>query len=103
MSKPADHKYRWLLNQLMHNRLTRKEITNLWRREKGEEISRETFINWKNAVETYFGTIIDCDKKDGYRYFIKDEDKDDIKRDTINRWIIKTMEVSDAVARHKRL
>lgn len=103
MSKPADYKYRWLLNQLMHSRHTREEITDLWYDYSGETISRRTFKNWKDAVETYFDTIIECDTKDGYRYYIEDEDKEDIKRNTINRWLLKTMEVSDTIVKHKRL
>jgi len=103
MSKPADYKYRWLLNQLMHSRLTREEITDLWYDYSGETISRRTFKNWKDAVETYFDTIIECDTKDGYRYYIEDEDKEDIKRNSINRWLLKTMEVSETIVKHKRL
>ena len=103
MSKPADHKYRWLLNELMHNRLTREEIIDLWYDYSGEMISRRTFKNWKDAVENYFDTVIECDKKDGYRYYIEDEDKDDIRRNTVNRWVLKTMEVSDTVVKHKKL
>ena len=103
MSKPADYKYRWLLNKLMHSRLTREEITDLWYDYSGKIISRRTFKNWKDAVETYFDTIIGCDKKDGYRYYIEDEDKNDIKRNTVNKWVLKMMEVSDVVAKHKHL
>lgn len=103
MSKPVDHKYRWLLNQLMHKKLTRKEITNLWRQEEGVEISRETFINWKNAVELYYKTVIQCDTSSGYRYYITEEDKEKIKGNQINNWVLKTMEVSDTVAKHTHL
>lgn len=103
MSIPVDHKYRWLLNQLMHARLTREEITDRWYDYSGQTLTRETFKNWKDAVEKYFDTIIECDTKDGYRYYIEDEHKEDIKRNTINRWILKTMEVSDTVTKHKQL
>lgn len=103
MSKPADYKYRWLLNQLMRARLTREEITDRWYDYSGQTLTRETFKNWKDAVEKYFDTIIECDTKDGYRYYIEDEHKEDIKRNTINRWILKTMEVSDTVTKHKQL
>ena len=103
MSQPVDYKYRWLLNQLMHSNLSRKEITDRWRRTEGVEISRETFINWKNGVESTYGIIIKYDSSSGYRYYIPEEYKEKIKRSHINNWELKIMELSDAIAKHKRL
>ena len=105
MSKPVDHKYRWLLDKLMHDKLTCKEIIDSWYHytDGQKMISRRTFMNWKNAVEQYFDTIIECDKTDGYRYYIDEEYKKDIRSGVINSWILKTMEVSDTIAKHKRL
>ena len=103
MSIPVDHKYRWLLNQLMHSRLTREEITDRWRRTEGVEITRETFINWKNGVELSYGIIIKCDTSSGYRYYIPEEYKEKIRGNHVNNWELKIMELSDAIAKHKRL
>ncbi len=103
MSIPVDHKYRWLLNQLMHSRLTREEITDRWRRTEGLEITRETFINWKNGVELSYGIIIKCDTSSGYRYYIPEEYKEKIRGNHVNNWELKIMELSDAIAKHKRL
>ena len=103
MSIPVDHKYRWLLNQLMYSRLTREEITDRWRRTEGVEITRETFINWKNGVELSYGIIIKCDTSSGYRYYIPEEYKEMIRGNHVNNWELKIMELSDAIAKHKRL
>ena len=104
MSKTADHKYRWLLNLLMNNKLTLEEIAKCWYKySDGEPLSRRTFKNWKDAIELHYDTIIECDKKDGYRYYIDEEYKRDIKRNAINNFILKSMEVSDTIAKHRRL
>ena len=82
MSKTADHKYRWLLNLLMNSKLTREEIAERWYKySDGEPLSRRTFKNWKDAIELHYDTIIECDKKDGYRYYI-DEDYKKTSRGT---------------------
>lgn len=105
MSIPVDHKYRWLLNLLMENdRLTFEEIAEEWYKySEGERLNKRTFHNWRDGIVLTFGTIIDCDKKGGYRYYIDKEYQEDIKTDDINRWLLKTMEVSDTIVKHKRL
>lgn len=105
MSLPVDYKYRWLLNLLINNnRLTFEEIAERWyKQSEGERLNRRTFHNWKYGVADFYNVVIECDKAEGYRYYIGKEHLEDIKRDALNRWILKTMEVSDAVAKHKRL
>ena len=105
MSIPVDHKYRWLLNLLMENdRLTFDEIAERWyKHSEGERLNKRTFHNWKYGVIMAFGAVIECDTMGGYRYYIDKEYLEEIKKNDINSWILKTMEVSDVLAKHKRL
>src|SRR5574344_2784473 len=44
---------------------------------KDNGLSLRTFHNQKNALEEMFDIDIECNKRDGYKYYI--EDRDDIK------------------------
>ena len=108
MKTPALFKeYIWLVNTIHGaNRISFADINERWLRtemSEGIPMSRTTFNRHKDAIEDIFGIYIDCDRRDGYRYYIEDEDKEDIKRNTINKWLLKTMEVSDTIVKHKRL
>ena len=99
--------YIWLVNTIHSaKRISFADINERWLRtemSEGIPMSRTTFNRHKDAIEDIFGIYIDCDRRDGYRYYIEDEDKEDIKRNTINKWLLKTMEVSDTIVKHKRL
>ena len=61
----------------------------------GVEISRTTFNRHKDAIEDIFGIIIDCDKKDGFKYYIAN--KSVLREDTIQNWMLSSMTVHTAV------
>ena len=37
---------------------------------EGVELARATFNRHKDAIEDIFGIYIECDKKNGYKYYI---------------------------------
>ena len=70
--------YVWLIDTLKSvDGLTLREINERWLREEmsgGVEISRTTFNRHRDAVLDVFGVIIDCDRRNGYKYYISNRD-----------------------------
>lgn len=91
--------YIWLVNTIYHaGKITFAEINEKWLRTEmsgGVEIARTTFNRHKDAIEDIFGIIIDCDKKDGFKYYIAN--KSVLHEDTIQNWMLSSMTVHTAV------
>ena len=64
--------YIWLVQTIYRARaITLTEINERWIRTEmsgGVEMARATFNRHKDAIEDIFGIIIDCDRRDGYKY-----------------------------------
>ena len=92
--------YIWLVNTIYKARkITFAEIQQKWmdsELSEGVELARATFNRHKAAVEEMFGIIIDCDKKDGYRYFI--DNAEVLKEDSIQNWMLSTMSVHNVIS-----
>lgn len=89
--------YIWLIETIhRYGRITFAELGELWKRREdstGVEFSRTTFNRHRDAILDMFGIIIDCDRHDGYRYFIAN--KDVLSEDTVQNWMFSTMSVSN--------
>jgi len=91
--------YIWLVNTIYQaGKITFAEINEKWLRTEmsgGVEIARSTFNRHKDAIEDIFGIIIDCDKRDGFSYYIAN--KSVLREDTIQNWMLSSMTVHTAV------
>ena len=47
----------------------------------------------KDAIQDIFGIYIECDRKDGYKYYIGNENV--LQEDSVQNWIISTMSVNN--------
>ena len=110
MKIPALFKeYIWLIETInRYGRITFAEINELWKRKEesgGVEFSRTTFNRHRDAILDMFGIIIDCDRRNGYKYFIYN--KDVLEEDSVQNWLYSTMSVSNMldenVALHNRI
>ena len=110
MKIPALFKeYIWLIETInRYGRITFAEISELWKRKEesdGMEFSRTTFNRHRDAILDMFGIIIECDRKDGYRYYI--ENKDVLDENSVQNWMFSTLSVSNMldenVALHNRI
>ena len=76
--------------------MTLGEISELWRQQEesdGQELSRTTFNRHRYSILDIFGVIIECDRKDGYRYYIENEEV--LKENSIQNWMFSTLSVSN--------
>ena len=88
--------YIWLVNTIYQAKaITLAEINRSWMQTEmsgGIEMARTTFYRHKNAIEDIFGIYIDCDKKNGNKYFIGNEQV--LGEDSIQNWMLSTLSVS---------
>lgn len=100
MKTPALFKeYIWLVNTIYQaGKISLAEINEKWLRTEmsgGVELARSTFNRHKDAIEDIFGVIIDCDKRDGFKYYIAN--KAVLREDTIQNWMLSSLTVHAAV------
>ena len=67
--------YIWLVNTIYHAKsITLTEINRQWMQtemSEGKEMARTTFYRNKCAIEDIFGIYIECDNKNGHKYYIR--------------------------------
>ncbi len=62
----------------------------------GIEFARTTFTRHKDAIEDIFGIFIDCDRRDGHRYYIGN---DYVLRDfSVQNWMLNTLSVNNIIS-----
>lgn len=95
--------YIWLVNIIhQYGKLSLEEINNHWLKTEMSEgiiLARTTFNRHRDAILDMFGIIIDCNKKDGYRYYIANEEV--LEENTIQNWMLSTLSVSSILAENK--
>ncbi len=93
----------WLLNTILRaEKITLTEINQRWldsEYSEGVEINRRTFIRRRDAIEYVFGIFIECDRKDGFRYFIGNPE--DLQVSIIQRWMVNALSTSSLLANNK--
>jgi len=100
------NRYVWLVDTIFRRgKITFEEISNLWSRsalnETGEDLPLRTFHNHRQAIEQMFDIIIDCDKRDGYTYFI--ENRDDMEKAGVRTWLLNTFAVNRLINESHKL
>ena len=79
MKTPALFKeYIWLVNTIYRAKaITLADINHRWIQTEmsgGVELARATFNRHRTAIEDIFGIIIDCNRQNGYKYFISNDE-----------------------------
>ena len=101
MKTPAKFKeYIWLVNTIRKaRRITFAEINERWLEtdmSEGVELARATFNRHKDAIEDIFGIYIDCDRSNGYKYYIGNDYV--LREDTVQNWMLSTLSVSNVIS-----
>ena len=95
--------YIWLVNTInKHKKLTLDEINQHWLEtdmSEGLPIVRSTFNRHRDAILDMFGVIIECDKKDGFRYFIFNSEV--LEEESIQNWMMSTLSVNSILSESK--
>lgn len=98
MSAPKQFReYLWLINTIKKaHRITFAELSDKWAESDfggGVSLSRTTFNRHRDAVLDMFGIIIECDRINGYEYYIANQEV--LKENTVQNWLLTTLSVSN--------
>ena len=92
--------YIWLVNTIYKARkISLSEINEKWIEtdySSGVEFSRTTFHRHKIAIEDMFGIYIECDRKNGFKYYIGNEYV--LQENSVQNWMLSTLSVSSLLA-----
>ena len=92
--------YIWLVNTIYKaGKISLSEINDQWVETEmsgGVEFSRTTFHRHKVAIEDMFGIYIECDRKDGFKYYIGNEYV--LQENSVQNWMLSTLSVSSLLA-----
>ena len=95
--------YIWLVDTIHRaGRLTLEEINQRWLRtemSEGVPLARSTFNRHRDAILDMFGIIIECDRKDGFRYYIDNDYV--LEEDSIQNWMFSTLSVNSVLSESK--
>lgn len=95
--------YVWLLETLRrYKRLRLEEINELWLKNdlsEGVPMARSSFNYHRKNIEEMFDINIECDTKDGYRYYI--ENSQSLDKNNIQNYLIESLAVSNALSQAK--
>lgn len=106
MKSPTIFKeYIWLVNTIYDaKRITLEEINQKWiltEMSGGVALARSTFNRHKDAIEDIFGIYIECDRYNGYQYYIGNADV--LEEDTIQNWMLSTLSVNNIISESRSL
>lgn len=97
--------YVWLVNTIArYGSICLEEINKKWLEtdmSEGVPLARSTFNRHKDAIEDIFGIYIECDRKNGYKYYIGNSE--DLESDSIQKWMLSTMTVSNLLVDNKSI
>ena len=92
--------YIWLVNTIREaRRITFEEINEKWLEtdmSEGVEMARSTFARHKDAIEDIFGLFIECDRQNGYKYYIGNEYV--LRENSVQNWMLSTLSVNNVVS-----
>ena len=106
MTTPALFKeYIWLINTIYKAKaISLNDINERWVETEmsgGVEMRRTTFYRHKCAIEDIFGIYIDCDRKNGNKYYIGNDYV--LREDSVQNWMLSTLSVSNLLGESQSL
>lgn len=98
------YRYIWLLNTLLDSDpLTFDEIAMLWQDDplSDGELPLRTFHEHRKGIKEMFGVDIECDRSDGFKYFVKNPEV--LNKNRLAKWLLNAYSVPEGFATYKRM
>ncbi|MFV0587704.1 hypothetical protein [Bacteroides reticulotermitis] len=100
------NRYVWLVDIIYRRgKVTFEEINEYWLRSSlnlnGEDIPLRTFHNHRKAIEQMFDIIIECDKRNGYQYYI--DGSEDMELGGVRSWFLNTFTIKNLINESHKL
>ena len=87
--------YSWLIGLLDRKHLTFEEIADEWKEARANQnndvLDKRTFHRYRDNIQSQFGISVECNKSDGYRYYVKRDPVDD---DDVTEWMLSTLRLA---------
>ena len=87
--------YSWLIGLLDSAHLTFEEIADEWKEARvnqdNDVLDKRTFHRYRENIQSQFGITVECDKSDGYRYYLK---RDPIANDDVTEWMLSSLRLA---------
>ncbi|MCE5178575.1 MAG: WYL domain-containing protein [Porphyromonadaceae bacterium] len=100
------NRYVWLVDLIYRKKnITFEEINEQWLRSslnyEYDDLPLRTFHNHRKAIEQMFDINIECDKRNGYSYYI--ENSEDMERGGVRSWLLNTFAVNNLINESHKL
>ena len=87
--------YSWLIGLLDRKHLTFEEIADEWKEarvnQNSDVLDKRTFHRYRENIQSQFGITVECNKSDGYRYYLK---RDPIANDDVTEWMLSSLRLA---------
>ena len=92
--------YIWLVNTIhkAEDGISLADINEKWLEtdmSEGVELARSTFNRHKDAIEDIFGIYIDCNRQNGYKYYIGNPEV--LQGESVQNWVLSTLTVNNII------
>lgn len=100
------NRYVWLVD-IIHRQdnITFEEINEYWLKSSlninGDDLPLRTFHNHRKAIEQMFDINIECDKRNGYKYYI--ENSDEIEIEGVKSWLLNSFSINNLINESQRI
>ena len=98
------YRYIWLLNTLLDSDpLSFEEIALLWKDDplSDGELPLRTFHEHRKGIKEMFGVEIECNKTDGFRYYVKNPEV--LSQERLATWLLNAYNVPKGFATYNRM
>lgn len=98
------YRYIWLLNTLLDSDpLTFEEVAMLWQDDplSDGELPLRTFHEHRKGIKEMFGVDIECNKSDGFRYYVKNPEV--LSQKKLAKWLLNAYRVPKEFATYNRM
>ncbi|MRI62643.1 WYL domain-containing protein [Ornithobacterium rhinotracheale] len=97
MAKNTLNQYIWLVDTIYSaKKISFEKLNEKWKNSslsEGEDLPIRTFHRWKNKVQELFNLNIECETKNGYKYYLEGEEE--IAKKGIKNWLLETISVGN--------
>ena len=87
--------YSWLIGLLDRKHLTFEEIADEWKEARvnqdNDVLDKRTFHRYRENIQSQFGITVECNKSDGYRYYLK---RDPVENDDVTEWMLSSLRLA---------
>lgn len=100
------NRYVWLVDLIhRHGGITFEEIDNHWQRSslnwEGDPLPLRTFHNHRKHIEQMFEINIECDRRNGFKYYI--DGAEEVEQGDAKSWLLNSLAINNIISESRHL